>query len=264
MKPKLYITIIITQVEDDDDPPIINPKYASDTVIPYIQQPPKQAVKQTNIKEWLNINNLSDLEYISNYIQLKGLLNIEPTQLSPLLSSFGLSDLNVARVIQAVEMDPSNLPNVNNQPIQRPPEMKQNEQQQSSRQQQHQYIFKSPPKHQRKKFVKPKPKPEPIYEPKQWEYKVDIDDDKDDELEYDSDISIDDIKDDGKHPVYPLVMPNNCTYDARTGRMRVNHQKARRKLITYEPVKFIFITFITFTTNHNSSHIITNLTQKTK
>eukprot|EP01083_Nonionella_stella_P170572 580758_1 len=53
------------------------------------------------------------------------------------------------------------------------------------------------------------------------EYKIDNirDNDDDDDLGWASDVSIDDVKDDGKHPVWPLIIPNNCTYDALSGRM---------------------------------------------
>ncbi len=69
--------------------------------------------------------------------------------------------------------------------------------------------------------------------PKWDDFKIEniSDNEADKELEWDSDVSIDDIKDDGKHPVWPLIIPNNCSYDARTGIMSVDLNKPRRKLI---------------------------------
>eukprot|EP01083_Nonionella_stella_P120541 361264_1 len=73
---------------------------------------------------------------------------------------------------------------------------------------------------------------------KQWE-EIKIgnlsDNDDDDDLGWASDVSIDDVKDDGKHPVWPLIIPNNCTYDALSGRMTRDQSKPRTKLVPYEP-----------------------------
>ena len=61
--------------------------------------------------------------------------------------------------------------------------------------------------------------------------------DLDVENEYDF-ISNDDVKDDeGEFPVWPLIIPNNCTYNKETGKMAVNHDKPRDKLVPYKPVK---------------------------
>ena len=42
-----------------------------------------------------------------------------------------------------------------------------------------------------------------------------------------------------KYPVWPLVIPNNCSYNQKTGKMTVNHDQQRSKLTVYKPVKFL-------------------------
>eukprot|EP01084_Bolivina_argentea_P033536 62019_1 len=37
------------------------------------------------------------------------------------------------------------------------------------------------------------------------------------------------------YPVWPLVIPNNCSYDPKTGKMSVNHGQQRNKLVVYKP-----------------------------
>ena len=57
--------------------------------------------------------------------------------------------------------------------------------------------------------------------------------------QYDEDTNTN-LNDDG-FPVFPLVMPNNCTYDRKTKTMTRNDKK-RYKLIPYEPVKSKYVT----------------------
>ena len=39
-----------------------------------------------------------------------------------------------------------------------------------------------------------------------------------------------------KYPVWPLVIPNNCSYDAKTGKMTVLNQQRSTTLAVYKPV----------------------------
>ena len=45
------------------------------------------------------------------------------------------------------------------------------------------------------------------------------------------------IVDDGQFPVWPIIIPNNCTYNKETRKMTVNHNQPRDKLVPYKPVK---------------------------
>ena len=52
----------------------------------------------------------------------------------------------------------------------------------------------------------------------------------------DQSIKIDMVESDGKYPVLPLIIPNNCDFDQKTGKMVVNQSKHRNKLIIHQPV----------------------------
>ena len=55
-------------------------------------------------------------------------------------------------------------------------------------------------------------------------------------------------------PVFPLIIPNNCTYDEKTNKMRVNNNETRDKLVAYKPVKSICVCI-----RHRAQHAHNNM-----
>lgn len=54
----------------------------------------------------------------------------------------------------------------------------------------------------------------------------------------DDDISDDEkIEDDGRHPVLPLIIPNNCTYDVKRKKLITDPKVPRRSLKIYDHVQ---------------------------
>ena len=67
---------------------------------------------------------------------------------------------------------------------------------------------------------------------------------------------------DERFPVWPVIIPNNCTYDPKTNKMHVDHQQKRDKLVPYKPVKQTHP--LTIISHHNeiNNHHITNHTKR--